>query len=353
MQKKKIIILLTLIFLLVFTLIGCNGNEEESEIEFFDVVFYTNGGSLIDYITVEKGKTLTLPEDPTKTGLIFAGWFLDNNTFNESATDYLTSPILQGATVYARWQSSIVTVQFESNGGSEVADIEVGYNESIPQFDSPTKDGYYFYGWFLDESFSQSAYHLFYYPVQEEVTLYAKWTEVNDNPKVAITLFNDMQIRLELYPEIAPVTVANFLALVNEGYYTNTIFHRIIANFMIQAGMLSFEDDNLSYKETKPTIIGEFSSNGHENNLAHTLGVISMARTTVKDSASAQFFICSATSPHLDGEYAAFGKTIDDASNQMVLALSYLQTGTWSGMNDFPVTPDGNFVLIKSIQILD
>ncbi|WP_164129807.1 peptidylprolyl isomerase [Sharpea azabuensis] len=111
----------------------------------------------------------------------------------------------------------------------------------------------------------------------------------------------------ELYPEIAPITVENFVNLCNEHFYQGLIFHRVIPGFMIQGGGV---DRNLKGKEAK-SIKGEFASNGVKNDLKHTRGVISMARTMIPDSASSQFFIMHQDAPHLDGEYAAFGKVLE------------------------------------------
>lgn len=108
----------------------------------------------------------------------------------------------------------------------------------------------------------------------------------------------------ELYPEIAPLTVKNFCELCQKQFYDGLIFHRVIPGFMIQGGGYNEKFEN---KETK-SIKGEFASNGFKNDLAHDRGVISMARTMIKDSASSQFFIMHQKAPHLDGEYAAFGK---------------------------------------------
>ncbi len=110
-------------------------------------------------------------------------------------------------------------------------------------------------------------------------------------------------IKLQLYPAVAPITVANFEKLVKEGFYDGLIFHRVIAGFMIQGGDPTGTGTGGSPDEIK----GEFRSNGVTNNLSHTRGTISMARTQIKDSASSQFFICHADATFLDGEYAAFG----------------------------------------------
>lgn len=111
----------------------------------------------------------------------------------------------------------------------------------------------------------------------------------------------------ELYPEIAPISVENFLKLIDQDFFAGLIFHRVIPGFMIQGGGY---DKEFNQHETK-SIKGEFSSNGISNNLLHTRGILSMARTMIPDSASSQFFIMHEDAPHLDGQYAAFGKITD------------------------------------------
>lgn len=127
------------------------------------------------------------------------------------------------------------------------------------------------------------------------------------NPIVTFTMENGEQIRAELYPEIAPNTVKNFLSLVNKGFYNGLIFHRVINGFMIQGGC----PDGTGMGGPGYSIPGEFSANGFPNALRHTEGVLSMARAQHPDSAGSQFFIMHKTSPHLDGAYAAFGKVIE------------------------------------------
>ncbi len=111
---------------------------------------------------------------------------------------------------------------------------------------------------------------------------------------------------VELYPDVAPITVENFQSLVSKGFYDGLIFHRVISGFMIQGGDPKGDGTGGSDKE----ITGEFAENGIENDLAHTRGVISMARSSAPNSASSQFFICHATASHLDGSYAAFGQVV-------------------------------------------
>lgn len=127
------------------------------------------------------------------------------------------------------------------------------------------------------------------------------------NPIVTIEMENGDIMKAELYPEIAPNTVNNFISLINKGYYDGIIFHRVIKQFMIQGG----DPEGTGVGGPGYSIKGEFSQNGFENNLKHTKGVLSMARTMMPDSAGSQFFIMHETSPHLDGQYAAFGKVIE------------------------------------------
>jgi Peptidyl-prolyl cis-trans isomerase (rotamase) - cyclophilin family len=114
-------------------------------------------------------------------------------------------------------------------------------------------------------------------------------------------------MKAELYPEIAPNTVNNFISLINKNFYDGTIFHRVIPGFMIQGG----DPEGSGMGGPGYGIKGEFSGNGFENNLKHTTGVLSMARSQLPNSAGSQFFIMVETSPHLDGQYAAFGKLIE------------------------------------------
>ena len=129
----------------------------------------------------------------------------------------------------------------------------------------------------------------------------------NQNPIVTIEMENGDIMKAELYPEIAPNTVNNFISLIKKGYYDGVIFHRVIPGFMIQGG----DPDGTGMGGPGYSIKGEFSHNGFKNDLKHTPGVLSMARTMIPDSACSQFFIMHETSPHLDGEYAAFGKVIE------------------------------------------
>ena len=123
---------------------------------------------------------------------------------------------------------------------------------------------------------------------------------------VVIEMENGGSIELELYPDAAPKTVANFLKLVGEGFYDGLIFHRVIPGFMIQGG----DPQGTGMGGAKDNVVGEFRANGFNNPIKHTRGVISMARAYNPNSASSQFFIMHQNAPHLDGQYAAFGKVV-------------------------------------------
>ena len=129
----------------------------------------------------------------------------------------------------------------------------------------------------------------------------------DQNPIVTFTMENGDVMKAELYPDVAPNTVNNFINLVKKGFYDGLIFHRVIAGFMIQGG----DPEGSGMGGPGYSIKGEFNYNGVENNLKHSRGVLSMARAQHPDSAGSQFFIMHADAPHLDGQYAAFGKVIE------------------------------------------
>ena len=130
---------------------------------------------------------------------------------------------------------------------------------------------------------------------------------MSNNPKGTIKVRDFGEIKFELYPDIAPITVSNFITLINEKFYNGLTFHRIIKNFVIQGGC----PNGNGMGGPGYSIKGEFKANGIENNLKHELGVFSMARSNHPDSAGSQFFIVLGNASHLDGSYAAFGKVTD------------------------------------------
>lgn len=160
---------------------------------------------------------------------------------------------------------------------------------------------------------------------------YYEYISLN-NPVVTVTIKDMGEIKLQLFEEVAPNTVYNFVKYITDGAYSGSTFHRVIENFMIQGGMVN---------ETTCVIKGDFASNGVDNPLLHSRGVISMARTSVKDSASSQFFIMHADYPYLDGEYAAFGGVVSGFN-----VLDYIATLA-TDASDMPTVD----VIIESITI--
>ena len=165
------------------------------------------------------------------------------------------------------------------------------------------------------------------------------------NPIIKINVRGFGAMTAELYPEKAPKTVANFLKLAENGFFEGLIFHRVIKGFMIQGGGYT-EDMGETDAES---IKGEFRSNGFAaNNLKHTRGVLSMARTQIPDSASSQFFVMHMDAPHLDGQYAGFGKLTDGFD--VLDAIASVPTGSYGWyMQDVPKTP----VVIESVEIIE
>lgn len=154
--------------------------------------------------------------------------------------------------------------------------------------------------------------------------------------EIIITMRDGGVIKAELYPNIAPITVTNFLDLVENKFFDGLIFHRVISGFMIQGGGY---DENMNHKEAE-SIKGEFDANGFKNDLKHTRGVLSMARTSFPNSASSQFFIMHQDAPHLDGKYAAFGKVTEGMD--VVDRIASVKTN----FTDAPVEPQ----VIESIR---
>ncbi len=157
------------------------------------------------------------------------------------------------------------------------------------------------------------------------------------NPEITITMESGAVIKAELYPEIAPNTVANFISLAKKGYYDGLIFHRVIRGFMIQGGC----PDGNGTGDPGYSIKGEFSQNGFKNELKHEPGVLSMARSMMPNSAGSQFFIMHETSPHLDGAYAGFGKVIEGLEEVDTIA------NTQTDYNDRPLQTQK----IKSVTV--
>lgn len=160
--------------------------------------------------------------------------------------------------------------------------------------------------------------------------------------KIEIVLSDKRVMRAELDESVAPITVANFLKLVDKDFFAGLMFHRVIPGFMIQGGGFF---QNFEQKQAD-SIKGEFLQNGVSNPLKHTLGTLSMARTMDPNSASSQFFICVDDTPHLDGAYAAFGKLSDKESEQVAIDISNVKTTRFMWYDDVPQKP----VIIETIK---
>ena len=165
-----------------------------------------------------------------------------------------------------------------------------------------------------------------------------------NHPQIKITVKNFGTMIAELYPEMAPLTVANFLKLAKESFFDGLIFHRVIRGFMLQGGGYN---EQMEEKHTD-AIRGEFAANGFkQNTLKHGRGVLSMARTSDPNSASSQFFIMHAPAPYLDGQYAAFGKVIE--GDTVIDQIANVQTGNYGWyMQDVPMDP----VVIEKLEII-
>lgn len=159
------------------------------------------------------------------------------------------------------------------------------------------------------------------------------------NPIVTFEMENGGVIKAELYPEVAPNTVNNFLSLVNRGFYDGLIFHRVIPGFMIQGG----DPQGTGMGGPGYRIKGEFSHNGFKNDLKHERGVLSMARSMMPDTAGSQFFIMHADAPHLDGDYAAFGHVVEGI--EVVDEIAAVTTD----FRDKPKTP----VVMKTVRVVE
>lgn len=165
-----------------------------------------------------------------------------------------------------------------------------------------------------------------------------------EHPIIKITVKEYGTMTAELYPELAPLTVANFLKLIEEKFFDGLIFHRVIKGFMLQGGGY---DENMQEKRARP-IRGEFAANGwRQNTLKHVRGVLSMARTNDPNSASSQFFIMHENAPHLDGQYAGFGLVTE--GQDVIDAIANVKTGNYGWyMQDVPKTP----VVIETMEIV-
>lgn len=222
--------------------------------------------------------------------------------------------------------------QLSENHEGQPKWIELDQVDSLPLWEGDR----IFLPWVLEDGpFFQA---IFYYEEGNFINYKVKFGG-KMNQKVRLSLENGEEMILELYPDIAPKTVENFIHLVEKGFYDGLGFHRIIPGFMIQGGC----PEGTGMGGPGYNIPGEFSSNGFENNLKHEKGVLSMARSMMPDSAGSQFFIMHEKSPHLDGEYAAFGRVIEGLD--VIDRIANVATG----YQDKPMEP----VIIARMDLLE
>jgi len=301
-MKKLLIPLL----LLVVILGGCETKEV------YTVDFITYEGNTIDAIEVEEETGIVFPAEPTREGYRFLGWYIDDQTiFLEDGT-FLT----ENLTLTARWDPISVSVNFYWTD-DYIGSLNAVYSVllELPPIGLP---GHVFEGWFTEDTYETQIEEVL--NITENMNVYAKFTlpEIDvpvegtidvtqlpyfsylseTNPVITITVKDIGVMTLELFPGVAKNTVDNMIQYITDGDYTDSPFHRIIEDFMIQGGVV---DTN------NCPIIGEFESNGVTNDLQHYRGILSTARTFEVDSATSQFFIVHSDTFSLDGEYAAFG----------------------------------------------
>ncbi len=233
------------------------------------------------------------------------------------------------------------TITYETFGGTEIESIELSLEAQINKPVEPIKDDYLFDGWYSDEDLTS----VFDFPslAYSDLTIYVKWVPdlsglpyfeyLNDsNPVITIVVSGIGVLKLELFPSVAPNTVNNFIMYVENGDFSNNSFHRVIEDFMIQGG---------NTNSSICPINGDFELNGFTNELNHSRGVLSMARTNVMNSATSQFFIMHNNYFGLDGSYAAFGGLIEGFN-----VLDYIAVVD-TDFNDGPVED----IVIESISV--
>ncbi len=300
--------LLLPLFAIVLLITGCtitvdvDVDEDVDEDIVYAIAFESNGGTEIEIALIENENGLIEPIEPTKVDHVFLGWYLDENFTDE--VDFPVVPLLD-LILYAKWDFIGIIeydITFETNGGTEIDSIVVVQDSPISRPVDPVREGYFFEGWYTDSNFTSDV--RFSTNPSSDLTLYAKWNMYytgyfnESNPVVTIVVEGLGTMTLQLFPSVAPNTVNNFIMYIENGDFTDNSFHRIIEDFMIQGGN--------TYSTTCP-INGDFEINGFTNDLSHFRGVISMARTNVKDSATSQFFIVHQDSFFLDDSYATFG----------------------------------------------
>lgn len=309
------------VFILITLLSGCTtvelDDDEDKVVEpvvvTHTVSFSTDGGTVIDSLSVVENEAIVLPENPTKEGYAFGGWFTDEKiTIEYQGID----SIMEDVVLYAEWNPirTMVSVNLEDDVLGTFS-VYYGVTSDLAVL---SYDHYTFLGWYRDPEYKIEittltgtlANQTIYIKIEpKEVTIPTEGiidlTELpyysylsERNPVATITVKDVGVMTLELFPDVAKNTVDNFITYIQAEAFTSSTFHRVIENFMIQGGIVTNRNCPIS---------GDFTSNGFDNDLQHYRGVLSMARTSDPDSGTSQFFVMHADSHFLDGEYASFG----------------------------------------------
>jgi len=306
-DMKKILGLSGLLFVVLLS--SCTKEEAIT----YEITYHTDGGTIMEPGVFKEGETVDLPSNPEKEGYTFEGWYqdIDLTVPYEPITSIETNSDL-----YAKYEP-LTTYLYLNIGGARYYQFPIAYGE---QFELPelTAEGYIYNGWYTESSFDtkisevtggltdQDVFVEFVLKTNEiadegeiDITTLPYYEYLSEaNPVVTITVKDVGVLTLQLFPDVAKNTVDNFISYIEDEQYTLSTFHRIIEGFMIQGGIVS---------ETSCSIEGEFTSNGVENDLSHYRGVLSMARTSIPNSATSQFFIVHEDSFFLDGNYATYG----------------------------------------------
>ena len=305
------------ILIVILFLSGCQEtiiDDDNNDVDDVRIIvsFETFGGTIIDNMSIKKSSTIENPQIPEKEGYVFTGWYLEETLDTSYKSDFVFT---KDTTLYAGYEP-ITTKVHVHNKDYDFGYFVILFNEE-KELQELDFEGFTFDGWYSDDTYKTKItkvigltqdIDIYFKLIKDEVVLGEDFTQLdtldyysylNDqNPVVTINVKNVGSMTLQLFPEVAKNTVDNFLVYVLNESYTDSEFHRIIDNFMIQGGIVL---------DTQSPIEGEFSDNGIENPLLHTVGVISMARTSDMNSATSQFFIMDETTPYLDGKYASFG----------------------------------------------
>lgn len=335
------------LFLLIILLIGCTTLEPvEVEDVFYTVSFLTYDGTTIESLDFIENSEIVLPSNPTKVGYEFAGWFTDEQT---TIPYQIAAEIKANMTLHAKWTPSITNIAVK-HSNDYLGSISIPYGVTA-ELAHLNYEYYTFLGWYSDIEYineitsvtgnlaNQTIYLKLepkevIIPVEEiNITELPYYGYLSDtNPIVTITVKGVGVMTLELFPDVSTNTVDNFITYIQSESYTNSTFHRIIKDFMIQGGKV---------ESNSCPINGDFSSNGFPNDLQHYRGVLSMARSNDFDSGTSQFFIMHADNHGLDGNYAAFGALTSGFG-----VLDYIG-GIDTLSSDSPILP----VVIETITI--